>query len=56
MSRDRNYFMRRAAQERSAAAHASGERAREAHQELAKRYRRLVKAGSDEHAAEATRA
>lgn len=45
MSNDRSYFMRRAAQERVAANHASGEQAREAHAELAKQYRRLVKTG-----------
>lgn len=43
MTNDRSYFMRRAAQERSAAANAAGEQAREAHLELAKRYRGLVK-------------
>lgn len=42
---EKTYFMQRAAQERSAAAQATGEQAREAHAELAKRYRRLVKAG-----------
>ena len=42
MSKDRSYFMRRAAQERSAAANAATEAAREAHSELAKRYRGLV--------------
>ena len=42
MTSDRSYFMRRAAQERSAAAHAAGDQAREAHAELAKRYRGLV--------------
>ena len=43
MNNDRSYFMRRAAQERSAAANAAGEQAREAHSEMAKRYRGLVK-------------
>ena len=42
MESDRNYFMRRAAQERSAATHASGEPARKAHLELAERYRERV--------------
>ncbi|MFL6764702.1 MAG: hypothetical protein ACJ8FO_05845 [Sphingomicrobium sp.] len=43
MTKDRSYFMRRAAQERSAAANAAGKTARDAHQELARRYRGLVK-------------
>jgi hypothetical protein len=43
MSNDRSYFMRRAAQERSAAANAAGDEARDVHSELAKRYRKLVK-------------
>jgi hypothetical protein len=47
MSNDRSYFMRRAAQERSAAAHAAGAKAREAHAELARRYRGLVKTSDD---------
>jgi hypothetical protein len=42
MENDRSYFMRRAAQERSAADHAAGKAARHAHQELEKRYRELV--------------
>lgn len=42
MEKDRNYFMRRAAQERSAADHASGKAARHAHLELERRYRELV--------------
>lgn len=42
MDRNRSYFMRRAAQERSAADHATGEAARGVHLELAKRYRELV--------------
>jgi hypothetical protein len=46
MERDRSYFMRRAAQERSAANQASGEPARKAHQEMADRYRERVQ--SDE--------
>ena len=43
MENDRSYFMRRAAQERSAATHASGEPARKAHLELAERYRERVR-------------
>ncbi|HEY8591547.1 MAG TPA: hypothetical protein VIL42_01635 [Sphingomicrobium sp.] len=35
--------MRRAAQERSAADHASGDKARQAHLELEQRYRELVR-------------
>lgn len=42
MESNRTYFMRRAAQERSAATHASGETARKAHLELAERYRQRV--------------
>jgi hypothetical protein len=42
MKNNRSYFMRRAAQERSAAEHAADEAARDAHLELAKRYRALV--------------
>ena len=42
MSNDRSYFMRRAAQERSAAANATGDKAREAHREMARRYRGLA--------------
>ena len=39
MESDRNYFTRRAAQERSAATEASDESARKAHLEMAERYR-----------------
>lgn len=39
MDADRTYYMRRAAQERSAADHASEANARDAHLELARRYR-----------------
>jgi hypothetical protein len=39
---NRSYFMRRAAQERSAADRASDQAARAAHLELARRYRALV--------------
>jgi len=42
MEKDRSYFMRRAAQERSAADHASGRAARRAHLELERHYRELV--------------
>ena len=42
MNNDRSYFMRRAAQERSAAANAAGDKAREAHREMARRYRGLA--------------
>lgn len=42
MENDRTYFMRRAAQERSAADHASGPKARKAHQAMAERYKDLV--------------
>lgn len=42
MSNDRSYLLRRAAQERSAAAQATGKSAREAHHELARRYRELA--------------
>jgi hypothetical protein len=42
MKNDRSYFMRRAAQERSAADRASANSARIAHLELERRYRELV--------------
>jgi len=42
MESNRSYFMRRAAQERSAATNAAGEPARKAHLELAERYRKRV--------------
>lgn len=42
MENDRSYFMRRAAQERSAADRALGKAARVAHLELERRYRELV--------------
>lgn len=41
MNNDRTYFMRRAAQERSAASNAKG-KARLAHQDMADHYRELV--------------
>ena len=44
---DRSYFMRRAAQERSAADHASDEAARDAHLQMAQRYRDLVGASEE---------
>jgi len=42
MEDNRSYFMRRAAQERSAADHASGKAARHVHLEMERRYRELV--------------
>jgi hypothetical protein len=47
METRRSYFMRRAAQERSAADHASGEAARIAHLELEKHYRELIGKGAE---------
>jgi hypothetical protein len=44
MNVDRSYFMRRAAQERSAAANATAGRAREAHELMAEHYRDLAEA------------
>ena len=44
MEKDRNYFMRRAAQERSAVDRASDDVSRRAHLEMAQRYRDLVRA------------
>ena len=44
MERDRTYFMRRAAQERSAATNATG-KAREVHRQMADRYKDLVRSG-----------
>jgi hypothetical protein len=44
MHNDRSYFMRRAAQERSAALQAPDKRARAAHEALAERYRELAQA------------
>jgi hypothetical protein len=51
-----SYFMRRAAQERSAADHAIGEAARTAHLELEKRYRDLVGKGVEAEAETASAA
>jgi hypothetical protein len=47
MENDRSYFMRRAAQERSAADRASDEKAREAHETMAERYKDLVHSAED---------
>jgi hypothetical protein len=44
---DRSYFMRRAAQERSAADRASDQAARDAHLQMAQRYRKLVGASKE---------
>ena len=49
MSNDRSYLLKRAAQERSAAAQATGEPAREAHDELARRYRELAEIETVSH-------
>ena len=48
MENNKSYFMRRAAQERSAADHASDKAARHAHKELEKRYRDLVSAPTED--------
>ena len=53
MSNNRSYFMRRAAQERSAAATASGDKARNAHREMSRLYWQLAKTG-DQPAGEPT--
>ena len=53
MSNNRSYFMLRAAQERSAAAAATGDKAREAHQEMSRRYWQLMKT-ADQPASEPT--
>ena len=42
MENDQSYFMRRAAQERSAAHNAGHRKARKAHQEMADHYQTLV--------------
>ena len=44
---DRSYFMRRAAQERSAADRASDQAARDAHLQMAQRYRKLIGASKE---------
>ena len=46
MENDRSYFMRRAAQERSAATQAQDVKVRSVHQVLAERYRQLAHAAS----------
>lgn len=48
MTNDRSYFMRRAAQERSAADHAADAAARKAHKELAERYQNLIHVADEE--------
>ena len=47
-AQDRSYFMRRAAQERSAADHTSVAEAKLAHETMAERYKELVGAGDAE--------
>ena len=42
METNRSYFMRRAAQERSAASRSTHASAREAHEKMAERYQQLV--------------
>ncbi len=54
MCNGRSYFMRRAAQEQSAAANATCEEARDVHLEMARRYQRLAETGNGEPAGEAT--
>jgi hypothetical protein len=56
MENDRTYFMRRAAQERSAADHAADGKARDAHLELARRYRDLVGGAAARHTIDQTSA
>jgi hypothetical protein len=46
MGNDRSYFMRRAAQERSAASTATDTKVRAVHQTLADRYSELARSGS----------
>jgi hypothetical protein len=48
MDKNRTYFMRRAAQERSAADHAIDAKARRAHQAMAEHYQELVHAADEE--------
>lgn len=52
MEARRHYLMRRAAQERSAADHAVGDAARDAHLELEQRYRDLIGAAAGADAGE----
>ena len=47
MENNRSYFMRRAAQERSAATHARDTKVRAVHEALATRYRELANASSE---------
>ena len=53
MEKERTYLMRRAAQERSAADHASGMAARSAHLELERRYRERIDTSTADAAAAA---
>ncbi len=50
MANDRTYFMRRAAQERSAADHAADAVARKAHEAMAEHYQDLVHAADEAEA------
>lgn len=50
MEGKRTYFMRRAAQERSAAQRAAPGRPRQAHEELAERYQDLIRSRSSREA------
>lgn len=50
MSNGRSYFMRRAAQEQSAAENATCEEARHAHLEMARRYQCLAEASNEDPA------
>lgn len=50
MENDRSYFMRRAAQERSAATQAQDTKVRAVHQALAQRYHELADAAGDAEA------
>lgn len=52
MENNRSYFMRRAAQERSAATRSTG-KAREAHEQMAERYGNLVRSNEPRNRAEA---
>jgi hypothetical protein len=53
METNRSYFMRRAAQERSAASRSIHASAREAHEKMAERYQELVQSGDSEQASAA---
>lgn len=55
MTTERTYYMRRAAQERSAATSAANVKARAAHRELAERYRELAHSGEREPAEQQAR-